>query len=142
MSRLTTGQASGHGCTFDGGKWHKWSIWLRRVKHAVTRKYTWTFKYANAPDRVVTSNHKWKHVIMVPDGRGTIARTDDDFLADLLNQGLYIREDGEVACFTCGGNCGQCGSTGRLGNIGLSFERVVRGCQDRTRGEGDSIAQS
>src|SRR6185436_398319 len=41
----------------------------------------------------------------------------------------YVRPDGNWACTTCAGNCGQCGKTDMLGNIGFSFDQVVNSHQ-------------
>lgn len=38
---------------------------------------------------------------------------------------VFLREDGEWACITCGGNCGQCGDTAFYGNVGFSVQHIV-----------------
>lgn len=43
--------------------------------------------------------------------------------------GVMLREDGQWACSTCGGNCGncgQCGMTDFYGNIGFSMDHMVK----------------
>lgn len=47
------------------------------------------------------------------------------FIRKLEHGELFLRDDGQWACTTCGGNCGQCGDTGFLGNIGFSFDHLV-----------------
>ena len=74
----------------------------------------------------ILEKNNYLYHVWVPDGSGRTIGTNDKRSAELMEKCLYIREDGLVACFACGSNCGQCGIPSKIGNIGFSFQHICK----------------
>lgn len=94
--------------------------WISRLLRNIKPQTSHMRNYSRWKKPENYTYHVW-----IQDGSGRTLHTDDEQAAKLMEQGFYKREDGNVACISCGGNCGQCGNTSKLGNIGFSFNGIV-----------------